>query len=45
MLFALFVLISYAQTPDSIDAVPFADTDNHGFQADGSMDLTFSKST
>lgn len=26
------------------EAVPLINTDNHGFQPDGSMDLTFAKS-
>lgn len=48
--FILFIFLNiclplyYTQETINPEAVPIINTDNHGFQPDGSMDLTFAKS-
>ncbi len=38
------VAFTMSQNAQNVEGVPFANTDNHGYQADGSMDLTFARS-
>lgn len=44
IIIAIILPLYYSQETLNPEAVPLINTDNHGFQPDGSMDLTFAKS-
>lgn len=46
VIFLITIILPLYLSQETInpEAVPLINTDNHGFQPDGSMDLTFAKS-
>lgn len=45
LLITILLPLYLAQETINPEGVPLVNTDNHGFQPDGSMDLTFAKSS
>lgn len=45
LLITILLPLYLAQETIKPEGVPLTNTDNHGFQPDGSMDLTFAKSS